>query len=143
MVYIQSVYIIITGMFRYVGWPNRPGRPELINFLQKNLKFELMIMVHPPDYLAGLAIEDLSYNIFLTDSWQPLDVDFLQTTVNSSIAREGVSVQLDLTNDLNKYQSIYYLAVSINYTNRMLSNIIVLPGFSPYLRINAICIFFC
>ena len=101
-------------------------------------------MVHPPDYLAGLAIEDLSYNIYLADA-ENFSTAHLQQIVNASIAsNDGVRVQLrkDFINDLNIFLSVYYLTVSIKYTNKELSNIIGLPGRSPQLAINTICTFF-
>ena len=140
--YKVHIYQLLKCFAVCIGWLNPPGKPKLIKFEHKIIKFELKIKVHPPDYLAGFAIEELSYHVFLANSGRSKKVMF-QQTVNSSIASEGVNVQLkkEFINDLDVIQSIYWLMVSISYTNKTLSDYIALSEPSPRLKIDVICTF--
>lgn len=98
--------------------------------------------MHPPDYLAGLTVESIFYDVYLADAGEskaPYYVD----TINASRASEGVLIQLrkNFVNGLGVIENVYYLTVSIRLNNRSLSSIVALPYLSPHLQVKAICTF--
>jgi len=48
-----------------IGWPNHPGRLELLSHKGFSRNFSLSLKLHPSDYIAGLSEDDIFYNIFL------------------------------------------------------------------------------
>ena len=125
-----------------IGWANHPGKPELIDLKSRANRFELRARVRPPDYLAGLTVESISYDVFLADGGESETLYYVDT-INASKASEGVLIQLrkDFINGLGMIENVYYLKVSMRLNDKSLSSTVALPGYSPYLQVTTICTF--
>ena len=127
------------------GWPNRPGRPELVSH---NNRFTIEVKLHQPEYLGGLTADDgLQYHVYLAYAGTSLDSedtfgdrDFHERTDASSTS---TIITIDLTEisiiGLNSLSNKYLITVIIVPTNRTLIRIAALPERSPPLQINTLC----
>ena len=105
--------------------------------------FELRVKLYPPDYLAGLTIENLTYEVYLGDGGDSVRPNFI-AEVNASGASKGVHIELrkDFINGLGTLKNIYYLTVALKFINDSVANLVALPVSSPHLRFDPICTLF-
>ena len=128
-----------------IGWPNYPGRLELLSHEGFSRNFNLSLKLHPSDYIAGLSEDDIFYNIYLTST---------QTTEGSLVAHNVYSSNRTFTTKLesnniffgvNSIFNYFYLfaemnvALSHDANGHLQSELLALPHGSPLLSIKHYC----
>ena len=122
------------------GWPNLPGRPELVSYIAHTNGFRLKVKLHNPDYLGGLDEDDILYDVYMNDAVGYSDAPQYINTFNSSLD----TVDIDLTSKVRiigvqSLSNTYYLTVQLVIRDKDLAGIIALPTGSPMLVINVLC----
>ena len=120
------------------GWPNHPGRPELLNSEAHTNGFDLTIRLHRPDYLGGLKVEELEYNVYFGDTRRecPQFIDTVDGLTDTFIV---VLTSKLLIHGVGSLLSIYHLAIQLASKNETLHGIAALPSGSPILVIDPLC----
>ena len=121
------------------GWPNHPGRPELVS----NNRFAIEVKLYQPDYLGGLTADDgLQYHVYVAYAGDTYMDEDLYTVIDAS--NTSTITNIDLTEDtlitgLNTLWNKYHIAVRIITKNRELIEVAALPKKSPPLHIDTLC----
>ena len=114
------------------GWPNHPGKPELISYSSRSNGFTLELKLYQPDYLGGLTADDgLRY-----------DISGYREDVDASDATSTVSIELNsdvLITGASSLWSVHSFNVQIKTNNRSLLGIAALPNGSPFLNVDIWC----
>jgi len=126
-----------------IGWPNHPGRPELLAHSSFSNGYNLQVKLHPPDYMGGITEEQWQYDVYLAGSVlnfsggiQDTAVPF-NPTVNITL---GTNLQLlgGVESLLNTYYVTTQLALKYDSTSPLL-DINALPIGSPFLLVRTFC----
>ena len=123
------------------GWPNRPGRPELLNSEVRMNGFDLTIKLYHPDHLGGLQIKELEYDVYhSTPAQKP---QFIETVYTSNASKAFVIKQSLMSKiriyDLTSLRSVYLIHVQLAVKNKSMAEIVSLPEGSPVLEIQPAC----
>ena len=126
-----------------IGWPNHPGRPELLAHSSFSNGFSIVIKLHPPDYMGGITEEQWRYDVYLADSGLNFDGDFLDTAIPSNpiiniTLEKNVQIFVGVGSLLNTYYVTTQLALQYNPT-LSLADINALPTGSPFLLLRTFC----
>ena len=121
------------------GWPNRPGKLELISYTAHTSGFILKLKLHKPDYLGGLDGDDVLYDIYIGDAVSWPGLRYLNT-YNSSID----TIDIDLSSKvlilgIDSLGNTYYLSTQLVIKNKGLIGTAIIPSGSPMLAINVLC----
>ena len=127
------------------GWPNRPGRPELVSH---NNRFTIEVKLHRPDYLGGLTVDDgLQYQVYVAYAGNSFDGGNTYANGNfyakTDASNTSTITKIDLKHvhitGLNSLWNVYRITVDIVTTNRTLVRIAAFPEKSPPLQLNTLC----
>jgi len=128
-----------------IGWPNLPGRLELLSHKGFSRNFILSLKLHPSDYIAGLSEDDIFYNIYLTSTRIPEDSLVAHNVYSSNftfIAKlESNNVFFGVNSVFNYFHLFAEMNVALSHdaNGHMQSKLLALPHGSPLLSIRHYC----
>ena len=126
-----------------IGWPNHPGRPELLSSETRTDGFNMSLKLYPPDHLGGLDITKLEFDVFCTGAEFNDKPNFIETVRAKNPSSPIISTLL-LTSKvrmlgLSSLRNTYFIHVQLSVTDVRMVGIAALPNGSPHLVILAIC----
>ena len=115
-----------------IGWPNHPGRPELLDHSSFSDGFRLVVKIYPPDYLGGLMADQLMYEVCIEGSLNAYRAAADITT--------NTTINVELLDRLDSIYNRYFLYAQLRVEADLpLGSILALPTGSPFLHINPYC----
>ena len=129
-----------------IGWPNHPGRPELLAHSSFSNGFKLVIKLYPPDYLGGIAPDQLMCDVYMADALN-YSGDAIQArnvatnaTVNIELSSTKVLLYGGVHSALNAYYFYVQLRVKLTFPFDLpLTTIFALPTGSQFLQLRTYC----
>ena len=118
------------------GWPNHPGRLELVSYITRTNRFELTIRLHGPDYLGGLKEDELEYDVYLGDAGRRAGQKLYETIDGLT---DTFIVVLTSKGHIYSLSNEHHFAVQLVIKNESLHGIATQPSGSPILFINPLC----
>ena len=125
-----------------IGWPNHPGRPELLDHSIDSTGFQLLVQLHPPDYLGGLTEEQVEYGVYIANS----GLDFNDVTLVAKSNTAGTVhfrlTNIDLLGGVGSLLNTYYAYTQLEFTyDPSLLNVDMFarPTLSPFLYLRTFC----
>ena len=125
------------------GWPNHPGRPELLSSETRTDGFNMSLILYPPDHLGGLDITVLEYDVFCSGAEFNDKPNFIETVRATNPSSPIISTLL-LTSKvrmlgLGSLRNTYFIHVQLSISDVRMVGIAALPNGSPDLKILAVC----
>ena len=124
-----------------IGWPNHPGRPELLAHSRFSDGFKLTIKLHSPDHLGGIAPDQLMCDVYVADVLDHSS-DLIHATnvaINSTVDIE-LSPKALIYDGVHSVLNIYYLYVQLKAGAELSQNtIFALPTGSSILELRTDC----
>ena len=128
-----------------IGWPNHPGRLELLSHKGFSRNFSLSLKLHPSDYIAGLSEDDIFYNIYLTSTQIPENSIVARNVYKSNCTFTAKLKSNNVFFGVNSIFNYFHLfaemnvALSHDANGHMQSKLLALPHGSPLLSIRHYC----
>ena len=130
----------------FTGWPNHPGRPELLHSNSTTDGFDLQVKLYHPHYLAGMDKNLLAYDIYFARTQTIHNKDYKKTVSVSNASNTSGTIVTDYSltstiriTDMEDLDHVYILSVQLVILNESLSGVAALPRSSPKLELHAFC----
>jgi len=97
-----------------IGWPNYPGRPELIAHSSFSDGFKLVIKLHSPDYLGGITPDQLMCDVYIANVLNhSSDVIQAKNVVTNTTVNIELHPKALINKGINSVLNMYYLYVQL------------------------------